>query len=175
MNNIILIGMPGSGKSTVGVLLAKSLGYDFLDTDLVIQKREGKLLQNLVDSLGVDGFLDVESAAVRSIQCENTIVSPGGSVVCREEMMSHLKTLGCVIYLHVPLEELKSRIDNISTRGIAMRSDESLGDVLDFRAPLYEKYADFVVNIKSQDSPEEAIRQIVMYLTETAQATNVLI
>ena len=102
--NIILIGMPGSGKSTVGVLLAKAMGFAFLDTDLTIQHREGALLQDLVDRLGVDGFLDAEEAAVRSVSPTGYVISPGGSVVCREGAMRHLKRLGPVIYLRVPLE-----------------------------------------------------------------------
>ena len=120
MDNIILIGMPGAGKSTVGVLLAKTLGYAFLDTDLVIQQREGALLQSLVDSLGVEAFLDVEADAICSVECRGTVIAPGGSAVCRERAMSHLKALGRIVYLHLPLEELERRLNNISTRGIAM-------------------------------------------------------
>ena len=120
MDNIILIGMPGAGKSTVGVLLAKTLGYAFLDTDLVIQQREGALLQPLVDSLGVEAFLDVEADAICSVECRGTVIAPGGSAVCRERAMSHLRALGRIVYLHLPLEELERRLSNISTRGIAM-------------------------------------------------------
>ena len=115
MDNIILIGMPGAGKSTVGVLLAKTLGYAFLDTDLVIQQREGALLQSLVDSLGVEAFLDVEADAICSVECRGTVIAPGGSAVCRERAMSHLKALGRIVYLHLPLEELERRLNNIST------------------------------------------------------------
>ena len=107
MDNIILIGMPGAGKSTVGVLLAKTLGYAFLDTDLVIQQREGALLQPLVDSLGVEAFLDVEADAICSVECRGTVIAPGGSAVCRERAMSHLRALGRIVYLHLPLEELE--------------------------------------------------------------------
>ncbi len=161
MNNISLIGMPGSGKSTVGVLLAKAVAYDFLDTDLLIQKKEGKHLQDLVDSLGVQGFLDVEESAISSLSCRETVISPGGSVVCREKMIAHLKTLGPVIYLHVPFDELQRRIENLSTRGIAMEKEQTLLEVLQERAPLYEKYADATLIVKSGQSPEELVRHLV--------------
>jgi len=131
VKNVVLIGMPGSGKSTVGVLLAKALGYDFLDIDLVIQKREHALLQEI---------------AVCSIACQNTVVAPGGSAVCREKAAEHLKSLGPVVYLKVPLEELSGRIQNLSTRGIAMQPGQTLADVMAYRAPLYDKYADLVID-----------------------------
>ena len=116
MDNIILIGMPGSGKSTVGVLLAKALGYGFLDTDLVIQQREGLLLQDILDQFGVKHFLQVEEEAIRTVDCRRTVIAPGGSAVCREGTMAHLKELGPVVYLRVPMEELTSRIQNLATR-----------------------------------------------------------
>lgn len=146
MKNVVLIGMPGSGKSTVGVLLAKALGYGFLDIDLVIQQQEGALLQNILDTRGVEAFLDAEEKAVRSVQCERHIIAPGGSAVCREGAALHLKSLGPVVYLRVPLEELTHRIQNLSTRGIAMQPGQTLTDVMACRAPLYEQYADLVVD-----------------------------
>lgn len=164
IKNLSLIGMPGSGKSTVGVLLAKAMGYDFLDTDLLIQKREGQLLQPLVDKLGVEGFLDVEQGAICSLDCEGFVVSPGGSVVCRETMIQHLKTLGPVVYLHVPLEELQKRVANLSTRGIAMEKGETLADVLAQRAPLYEKYADKIITVEEGQSPELLVKKILQLL-----------
>lgn len=164
MKNMSLIGMPGSGKSTVGVLLAKAIGYDFLDTDLLIQRRENELLQPLVDKHGVEGFLDIEEAAICSVNCSGTVISPGGSVVCRENMINHLKTLGPVVYLHVPLEELQKRVANLSTRGIAMEKGESLADVLQQRAPLYEQYADEQIIAKEGQSPEELVQEIVQRL-----------
>ena len=139
MDNIILIGMPGSGKSTVGVLLAKALGYGFLDTDLVIQQREGLLLQDILDQFGVKHFLQVEEEAIRTVDCRRTVIAPGGSAVCREGTMAHLKELGPVVYLRVPMEEL-------TTRGIAMEPGQTLADVLAQRAPLYERYADLTVD-----------------------------
>ena len=146
MDNITLIGMPGSGKSTVGVLLAKALGYDFLDVDLLIQQREGRLLQDILDRYGPARFLEVEEAAVCSVRCRRTVIAPGGSAVCRPGAIRHLKSLGPVVYLRVPMEELKRRITNLSTRGIAMEPGQTLADVMAYRAPLYEQYADLTVD-----------------------------
>lgn len=160
MNNIILIGMPGAGKSTVGVLLAKTLGYAFLDTDLVIQEREGRLLQDLVDELGVEAFLDREAAAVSSVDCDRTVIATGGSVVCRDGGMEHLRKLGRTVYLHLPLEELERRLHNISTRGIAMAPGETLAHIYDYRAPLYRKYADLTVAVGRQ-TLEETVEQVL--------------
>ena len=163
MDNIILIGMPGAGKSTVGVLLAKTLGYAFLDTDLVIQQREGALLQSLVDSLGVEAFLDVEADDICSVECRGTVIAPGGSAVCRERAMSHLKALGRIVYLHLPLEELERRLNNISTRGIARAPGETLADLFAYRAPLYRNYADLTVDVGRQ-SLEETVALVLRAL-----------
>ena len=163
MNNIILIGMPGAGKSTVGVLLAKTLGYAFLDTDLVIQEREGRLLQDLVDELGVEAFLDREAAAICSVDCDRTVIATGGSVVCRDRAMEHLRTLGRIVYLQLPLEELERRLHNISTRGIAMAPGETLAHIYDYRAPLYRKYADLTVAVGRQ-TLEETVEQVLRAL-----------
>ena len=145
MDNITLIGMPGSGKSTAGVLLAKLLGYQFLDVDLLIQEREGALLQEILDRRGTAAFLDAEEAAVRSLDCRRTVIAPGGSAVCREGAALHLKGLGPVVYLQVSLEELTRRVQNLSTRGIAMEPGQTLADVMAVREPLYSKYADLVI------------------------------
>ena len=161
MDNVTLIGMPGSGKSTVGVLLAKLLGYQFLDVDLLIQEREGALLQEILDTRGTRSFLDAEEAAVRSLNCHRTVIAPGGSAVCREGAALHLQALGPVVYLRVPLEELTRRIQNLSTRGIAMEPGQTLADVMAFREPLYSKYAGLVVDCPpGQELAETA--QIVM-------------
>ena len=106
MDDIILIGMPGSGKSTVGVVLAKALGMEFLDVDLLIQQREGALLQALIDAQGVERFLDLERDAICSLDCRGTVVAPGGSCVCREESIAHMRALGTVVYLELPLEDV---------------------------------------------------------------------
>lgn len=158
MDNIILIGMPGSGKSTVGVLLAKFLGYGFLDVDLVIQQHEHALLQDIIDHRGVNHFLDCEEAAVCSLNCSRHVIAPGGSAVLREKAAAHLKSLGPVVYLNVPLEELTQRIQNMSTRGIAMEKGQTLADVMAVRTPLYQQYADLIIDCSGNQS-----------LTQTAQ------
>ena len=153
-DNLILIGMPGSGKSTVGVLAAKALGMDFLDVDLLIQQREGKLLQELVDTLGVERFLEAEEAAVRSIHCTGTVIAPGGSAVCREGAARCLKELGTLVYLRLPCSELENRLSNMATRGIAMEPGQTLRDVYNYRAPIYEAWADIIVDTAGQAMAE---------------------
>ena len=160
MDNLILIGMPGSGKSTVGVLLAKALGFSFLDTDLLIQQREGALLQDILDSLGVEAFLDLEGEALAGLDCARTVIAPGGSAVCRERGMARLKALGKVVYLHVPLAELERRVDNITTRGIAMAPGETLAHVFAQREPLYRKYADLTVDVEAGQSLEDTVAAV---------------
>ena len=166
MKNIILIGMPGSGKSTVGVLLAKALGYSFLDVDLVIQRREGALLQEILDSRGTQAFLDAEEEAVCSVDCQRTVIAPGGSAVCRERGARHLKSLGPVVYLRVPLEELSQRIQNLDSRGIAMEPGQTLTDVMAYRAPLYEQYADLIVDCPSGRSLAQTTQDVLLKLEE---------
>ena len=169
MKNVVLIGMPGSGKSTVGVLLAKALGYDFLDIDLVIQKREHALLQEILDQRGLDVFLQAEEDAVCSIACQNTVVAPGGSAVCREKAAEHLKSLGPVVYLQFPLEELSGRIQNLSTRGIAMQPGQTLADVMAYRAPLYDKYADLVIDCGGGQTLAQTARLVLERLRELSR------
>lgn len=163
-NNVTLIGMPGSGKSTAGVLLAKTLGYRFLDTDLLIQQREEALLQEILDKKGVEGFLDVEEAAIRTLNCTDTVIAPGGSAVCRAGAIGHLKALGKVVYLHVPLVELERRIRNITTRGIAMEPGQTLADVYAAREPLYRQYADLTVDVTEKSSLEETVAAVLACL-----------
>ena len=146
MNNIVLIGMPGSGKSTVGVLLAKLLGYDFLDSDLLIQKAEGKRLYEILRDSGNDYFIKLEDRINAEINCKNTVIATGGSVVFCEKAMEHLKSIGTVVYLKVPVSALEKRVDNFDTRGIMMKAGSTLLDIYTERAPIYEKYADITVN-----------------------------
>ena len=145
--NLVLIGMPGCGKSSTGLLLAKSLCLDFLDTDLLIQKREGMSLQRLIDWHGMDHFLRCEQAAILSIDpcSEQTVIATGGSVVLSEHAMQHLRRLGLIIFLDVPLDKLQRRLRNIHTRGIAMKPGQSLADVYRDRQPRYRAYADRTV------------------------------
>ena len=169
MENIVLIGMPGSGKSTVGVLLAKALGYGFLDVDLVIQQQEGALLQQILDTRGVEAFLDAEERAVCSVSCKRHVIAPGGSAVCREKAALHLKSLRPVVYLKVPLEELSCRIQNLSSRGIAMAPGQTLADVMARRAPLYDKYADLVIDCPQGQSLSQTAQRVLERLEEKGQ------
>lgn len=150
MENVTLIGMPGSGKSTVGVVLAKTLGFSFLDVDLVIQERQGKLLQTLLNELGTEKFLDLEGATIRSLSPKSTVLAPGGSCVLRQDAMEHLKSLGKVVYLRLDLPALEGRIHNLTTRGIAFGPGQTLRDVYAQRAPLYARYADVTVDADGQ-------------------------
>ncbi len=161
MDNIILIGMPGSGKSTVGVVLAKALGMSFLDVDLLIQEREGALLQALIDQRGVEQFLDLERDAVCSLDCRGTVVAPGGSCVCREESIAHMRALGRVVYLRLSLENVEGRIHNQASRGIALSPGQTLADVYRYRAPLYEKCAHITIPAGGQSLGEtvEAVKE----------------
>ena len=162
--NITLIGMPGSGKSTVGVLLAKALGCGFVDTGLVIQRQEGALLQDILDRRGVSYFLDAEERAICSLHCDQYVIAPGGSAVCRARAMEHLKAMGPVIYLRVPLEQLKERIHNLDSRGIAMEPGQTLEDIMALRAPLYQQYADQIVDVGPEQQLAHTVSQVLRLL-----------
>ena len=161
MDNIVLIGMPGSGKSSIGVVLAKALGYRFLDVDLLIQEREGALLQEILDRRGLDYFLDAERDAICSVDCRHTVVAPGGSCICREEAIEHMRRLGTVVYLKLSLPEVEGRIHNLATRGIALSPGQTLADVYDYRTPLYERCAHITVPAGGQTlaGTVEAVRR----------------
>ena len=148
-NSIILIGMPASGKSTVGVILAKVLGYDFIDTDILIQNREGCRLENIIKSKGIEQFLAIESDVCTRLHASGAVIATGGSVIYSDRAMRHLKTLGTVIYLHVDLEGLKQRLRDIAQRGVVLREGQSVDDLYKERTPLYETYADYTVPEKS--------------------------
>ena len=154
MDNMILIGMPGSGKSTVGVVPAKALGMGFLDVDLLIQEREGALLQQLIDRQGVERFLDLERDAILSLNCRGTVVAPGGSCVCRKEAIAHMRRLGTVVYLELPLAEVAGRIRNQSSRGIALSPGQTLADLYQYRVPLYQRCAHITVPAGGQSLAE---------------------
>ncbi len=145
MNNIILIGMPGCGKSTVGVLLAKILGYAFIDSDLLIQAKEGKKLYQIINENGEEYFKSAENSVNASICATNTVIATGGSVVYCNEAMEHLKSIGTVVYIKITPEQLLNRINNIATRGVVIKKGETLLDLYRERSPLYEKYADITV------------------------------
>ena len=150
MNNIILTGMPGSGKSTVGVVLAKELCMDFIDTDVLIQSGEGAALQEIVDSRGLDELLAVEVRIVLGLDVSNTVIAPGGSVVLSDEAMTALKQSGVVVFLDTPLYVIERRID-MYTRGIIKSPEDSLGDVCRKREPQYRRWADMTVMCGSRD------------------------
>lgn len=148
--NIVLIGMPGCGKSTVGVLLAKALGRGFVDTDLLLQARAGHLLQQIVDQDGIEAFLRQEEQTLLTVAPSGQVVATGGSAVYSEKAMAHLKKGGKVVYLRLPLDEIQRRVQNIATRGIAMGPGQTLADLYRIRTPLYMKYADLTVDCAGQ-------------------------
>lgn len=166
MQNIILIGMPGSGKSTVGVLLAKMLGYDFIDSDLLIQKAAGKRLFEILRDGGADYFSDLEDKVNREILADKTVIATGGSVIYCKTAMKHFKSIGKVVYLNVPLKDLEKRVDNFDTRGIMMKKGATLSDIYKERVPLYEKYADITVDL-SGGSLIQSAEQIIKVLKNT--------
>lgn len=155
-DNIILIGMPGAGKSTVGVVLAKKLGYDFVDADLAIQSREGKLLHDIISERGVEGFWKVEESVGESIEARRTVIATGGSAVYGPKAMAHYKQIGMVVYLSLPLAEIRERLGDLNERGVTLREGQDLEGLYKERMPLYEKYADFTVACEGL-----AIREIV--------------
>ncbi|MCH5196573.1 MAG: shikimate kinase [Oscillospiraceae bacterium] len=163
MKNIVLIGMPAAGKSTIGVLLAKSLGFEFIDTDLIIQRQTGRLLQDIIDSDGLDAFCIAEERAILSVsETENAVIATGGSAVYSREAMLYLKKNGSVYYLSLPSEELLPRLRNIKTRGIAMRPGQSVDDVFKNRKALYEEYGDIEVPCGGKTA-EEIVTEISEY------------
>lgn len=163
--NIILIGMPGSGKSTLGVVTAKILGMDFLDADVFIQKNEGRKLQEILDEVGCENFLDTECKNILKIDVDNTVIATGGSAVLREKAMLHLKKNAKTVFLDVPLKEIEKRIFNISVRGIAKNESETMEDIFQKRYPLYEKYADIILKTGTM-TQEEAIKLIIKNIAE---------
>ena len=144
-SNIVLIGMPGVGKSTVGVILAKELGYQFLDADVLIQKAEGKLLKDIIAEEGTEGFIQIENRVNASIEAERTVIATGGSVVYGKEAMEHLKSIGTVVYLKVEYEEIRARLADIKGRGVVLKKGQTLQDLYEERTPLYERYADVCI------------------------------
>ena len=148
-NNIVLIGMPGAGKSTLGVVLAKITNRQFIDADLVIQGKMGKTLQALIDELGAEGFIAVENDALCSIEAENCIISTGGSAIYSDEAMRHLARIGTIVYLEISYESLLQRLGDLHERGVVMRNGANTGlrALYDERKPLYERYAELTVNV----------------------------
>ena len=145
MNNIILIGMPGVGKSTLGSILAEKLKYNFIDTDILIQEKVGKPIPQIIKEKGIDNTLQIENEITSKIKVEKSVIATGGSVVYGKKAMENLKKIGKIIYLKQNFETINKRIDNIGERGIIIRKNQTLKDLYEERIPLYEKYADIII------------------------------
>ena len=163
MKNVVLIGMPACGKSTLGVLLAKVLMMDFVDTDLLLQRTSGKPLQQMVDELGSEGFSDVEEDFVAGLDMENTVIATGGSVALEDRAMAHLKENSVIVFVKLSYESIEQRLKNISTRGIAMKKGQTLKDLYDLRQPFYHKWADLTVESDHQEI-EESVERLMQAL-----------
>lgn len=161
MNNIILIGMPGSGKSTIGVVLAKILGYEFIDSDLEIQKKEKRRLSEIIASEGSKRFLEIENEVNASLNLKNTVIATGGSAIYGTSAMEHLGKSGTVVYLRLEYQNLEKRLGNLKNRGVVLRKGQTLLDLYKERTPLYEKYADIIIDEKDMD-----IQQIALTIQE---------
>ncbi len=163
-NNIILIGMPASGKSTVGVILAKILGYNFVDADIVIQEKESRKLSQIIEEEGVQGFIEIENRINSQIEVEKTVISTGGSAVYGKEAMDHYKNIGKVVYLKVSMEVLTKRLNDVKQRGVVMREGQSLTSLYNERSVLYEKYADITIDEENL-SMEEVVARLLAALS----------
>ncbi|MDE6219029.1 MAG: shikimate kinase [Lachnospiraceae bacterium] len=161
MKNIVLIGMPGAGKSTVGVVLAKNMGMSFLDSDLVIQEREGKKLHELIEEHGMDGFLAIEGRVNASLNPKTAVIATGGSAVYSEEAMEHLRSIAMICYLKLPYRSIEERLGDLAERGVVLREGETLYELYEERVPLYEKYANITVECENKN-----IREIVTELSK---------
>ena len=164
-DNIVLIGMPGVGKSTVGVILAKVLGYQFVDADLVIQQQEGKLLCEIIEEVGTEGFIEVENRINASLNVTHSIIATGGSVVYGKEAMEHLQSIGTVVYLKVSYETLEKRLADIKGRGVVLKEGQDLKALFEERSPLYEKYADIEIS-EGTLGVEQTVEKIIENLYE---------
>ena len=163
VNNVSLIGMPGAGKSTIGVLLAKRLGLNFVDTDLLIQVREGEPLQDTVDRLGFEAFCALEQSVLLEMEISRHLVATGGSVIYGDRGMARLGSVGPVVFLDVPLPVLKQRVQAQPDRGIAFAPGQTLDDVYRERKPLYQRYAELVVDCDAL-SPGAICAEVVRQL-----------
>ena len=163
MKNIILVGMPGSGKSTLGIILSKKIGYGYIDSDSVIVAREGKLLPELIEQLGNDGFLDVEAKVNGSICASRCVISTGGSAIYRSDAIEKMKKHGVVVYLKISYEEVERRLGDLKTRGVVLKDGFTLRDLYEERAPLYEAQADYIVELDNApvETNAEKIREAI--------------
>ncbi len=161
--NIVLIGMAGAGKSTLGVLLAKALGMDYLDTDIVIQQRTGRLLREIIENEGLDVFLKTEEQAILGLDVDNHVIATGGSAVYSGAAMQALHKGGRIIYLYVPYREIEKRVKNIKSRGVVLKKGNSLKEEYREREPLYRKYGDLTVDCTGRDV-EHCVETVLKYL-----------
>lgn len=157
--NITMIGMPSSGKSTVGVLLAKRLGFSFVDVDIVIQEKEGRLLKEIIAEEGMDGFLQVEDRVNAELDVQLSVIAPGGSVIYGREAMEHLKEISEIVYLKMSYEEMEARIGNVVDRGVALKPGFTLRDLYNERVPYYERYADITIDEEGK-TPGETVDEL---------------
>ena len=160
-DNIVLIGMPGAGKSTIGVVLAKKLGYRFIDSDLVIQEQYGKLLHELITEHGVEGFWQIENNVNASLEVNRSIIATGGSAVYGKEAMEHLREIGKVVYLKLSYEEIELRLGDLNARGVTLREGQTLADLYAERTPMYEKYAHLTIECE-----DKLLRQVVQEIAD---------
>lgn len=170
VDNIVLIGMPGVGKSTIGVILAKVLGYNFIDTDILIQEKTGKLLSQIIQESGIDDFINIENNVNKELSVEKSVIATGGSVVYGKEAMEHLKSIGKIIYLKQDFERINERVSNINGRGVVLRDNQTFLDLYNERTPLYEKYADIVLD-EEDLSIEDTLRKLIYELNKQKKIT----
>lgn len=160
MKNIVFIGMPASGKSTVGVVVAKRLGFEFIDTDLLIQKQEKKLLCEIIEHQGLEEFHRIENQVNKDLLVDRAVIAPGGSVVYCQEAMEHFKKIATVVYLQVPFEDIQKRLKNIKQRGVSIKEGQTLRNLYDERVELFEKYADVTISEENSDL-EDTIEKVL--------------
>lgn len=146
MKNIVLIGMPGAGKSTIGVILAKVIGYNFIDSDLLIQEREGCLLKDIIERDGLNGLIAIENKVNSEINAQHSVIATGGSVIYGKEAMEHLREIGTVVYIKLSFETINNRLGNIKQRGVVFREGQTLLSLYQERCPLYEQYAHIIID-----------------------------
>ena len=164
-DNIILIGMPGVGKSTVGVVLAKVLGYSFIDSDLVIQEKTGRLLKDIIAEEGTEKFKEIENDVNKSLNTTRAVIATGGSAVYGQEAMEHFAKIGTIVYLELELNELSKRLGSLKKRGVVLKEGQTLKDLYNERTPLYEKYADIIVN-EHHSTIQKTVNKIVEKLED---------
>lgn len=164
-NNIILIGMPGVGKSTIGVILAKELGYQFIDTDLLIQQQEQQVLKDIIAARGVDQFISIENQVNAALTVSRCVIATGGSVVYGREAMEHLGQIGTIVYLMLPYQPLRKRLRNIKDRGVVLKENQTFRDIFEERSILYEQYADLIIDASNLNI-EETLQKIVKALKQ---------